>query len=652
MLYAAAIFAGALLLFLVQPVVAKSILPWFGGAAGVWATSMVFFQSALLAGYAYAHWLARRFGGKGQAAIHTVLTGASLTALPLAPGAHWIRLAADHPFAAVLALLATSVGLPFFVLSTSTPLVQSWYAREGKAPYRLYALSNVASLAALLAYPFAMEPLVTLRSQRLAWSAAYVAFAMLSVGAAWRAARFPRLAAEESKAPWSDRLIWASLAACPAAMWMGAANQLSQSVAPAPFLWILPLGIYLLSFVLCFDREGWYRPRLFRFLLPVGWLAISFGLAQQSSARALIWTVGLFSAGLFASAMFCHGELARRKPEPARLTSFYLTVAAGGAAGGAFSGLAAPHLFSGYYELPVSVVGCILLALALLYGYAGPRQLVRLALVSTVGFILAMYLRSSLAGGKIEAVRNFYGSLEVADGRGEGALRTLYNGAIIHGSQFLALGAGRIPTTYYGPYSGAGMLFHAVPGPRRVGVVGLGVGTLAVYGRAGDTFRFYEINPEVIRVARQRFRYLNECPAAVEIATGDARLVLERETAQRFDILVVDAFTGDSIPIHLLTREAFLVYRRHLAPTGVLAFHATNKYVDLVPVLRGAAEAVGLPAVVVRSNGEPRSATYGAVWVLMGRHAALNSVSGDSGHGARRVRLWTDDYSNLFQLLK
>src|SRR5574340_20053 len=652
MLYAAAIFAGALLLFLVQPVVAKSILPWFGGAAGVWATSMVFFQTALLAGYAYAHWLARRFSGKTQAAIHTVLQVVSLAALPLAPGAYWTKLAGDHPFAAILALLATSVGLPFFVLSTTTPLVQSWYAREHKTPYRLYALSNVASLAALLAYPFVVEPLVTLHAQRLIWSVVYILFAAVLAAAAWRAARSPRLVAEESSAPWSDRVTWAALAACPAAMWMGAANQLSQSVAPAPFLWILPLSLYLFSFVLCFDREGWYNQRLFRFLLPVGWLAISFGLAEQSSTRALAWTVGLFCFGLFACAMFCHGELARRKPDPAQLTSFYLTIAAGGAAGGAFSGLAAPHLFTGYYELPVSVVACILLALHVLYGYAGVRQLVRLALVATTGFVLAMCLRGSLTGGNVERVRNFYGSLEVADGRGEGALRTLYNGTIIHGSQFLALGTGKIPTTYYGPRSGVGMLLSAMAGPRRVGVIGLGVGTLAAYGHAGDIFRFYEINPEVIRIARQRFRYLNECAAAVEIAAGDARLVLEREPGQRFDVLAVDAFTGDSIPMHLLTREAFALYRRHLAPTGVLALHATNKYVDLVPVLRGAAEAVGLPAMVTRSGGEAGGATYSAIWVLVGRNDALHSVPGEPAYAARRVRLWTDDYSNLFQLLK
>lgn len=651
MLHAGAIFASALLLFLVQPVMARSILPWFGGSAGVWATCMLFFQVLLLGGYAYAHGLTR-LSARTQAIVHTALLAASVAVLPIAPAPIWKQLAEAHPMVAILGVLAASIGLPYFLLSTSSPLLQNWYSRErtGASPYRLYSLSNLASLAALLAYPFVLEPLLPLHAQRLAWSVAYAGCAGLCAVAAWRGAH--RETPEPAKEPlvWRQRLVWLALAACPAAMWMAIANQLSQSVAAVPFLWILPLSLYLLTFVLCFEREGWYSPARYRYLFPPGCLAIGFGLAQQHSSSAFKWGLGLFAAGLFVCAMFCHGELARRKPAPCHLTSFYLTVAAGGAIGGAFVALVAPHIFSTYYELPVSTAACLLLGLTLLYGYSSPRHLARLGLVTVIGFTLGIQMRASLDGGT--RVRNFYGALEIADGHGPNAMRVLYNGSIIHGSQFLALGTGRIPTTYYGMRSGAGQLLSHPGGARRVGVIGLGVGTLAAYGRAGDYYRFYEINPEVIRLAREKFRFLWECPARWDVVAGDGRLSLEREPAQEFDVLVLDAFTGDSIPVHLLTREAFSLYFHHLTPEGILAVHATNKYLDLAPVIVRLAEAAGRPWVVVRSAGDPGRSTNGAVWVLAGRAPVLREIAGERSSAIRHARLWTDDYSNLFQVLK
>jgi len=648
MLYAGTIFASALLLFLVQPVMAKSILPWFGGSAGVWATCMLFFQVLLVGGYAYAHWIVR-LPPRIQAVIHTALLAVSLALLPISPAAWWKPLAADQPVATILGLLSTSVGLPYLMLAATSPLLQSWYCRERKGtPYRLYALSNLASVAALLAYPFVVEPLLAVRLQRLTWSAAFAAFAVLCVVAAWRGARRRQPDEDGSAAPWRERLVWLALAACPAAMWMAVANQLSESVAPVPFLWILPLTLYLLSFVLCFDREGWYRPEVYRYLLPLGWLAMVVGLAQQASGFAFHWTLLLFCGGLFVCSLFCHGELMRRKPDPRQLTSFYLTIAVGGALGGSFVALLAPSVFKGYYELPVSVVTCILMGLMMVYGYTSPRQMMRLGLVTVAGFAIAVQMRGSLAEDGLR-MRNFYGALEVVDGSGPRALRTLYNGAIVHGSQFLALGTGRIPTTYYGPRSGVGLLLSRPGAPRRVGVIGLGAGTLAAYGRAGDYYRFYEINPAVVRLARQKFRYLYECQAKWEIVTGDGRLSLEREPAQNFDVLVLDAFTGDSIPLHLLSREAFVLYLRHLAPGGVLAVHVSNKYLDLVPVLARLTEAAGREATVVRSPADAGGATNDATWVLAGDSGGL---PGERVRPARRARLWTDDYSNLLHALK
>ena len=656
-LYGCTIFTSALLLFLVQPMMAKAILPWFGGSAGVWTTAMLFFQALLLGGYWYAHRLAGALSARAQAGLHAALLAASLAVLPVVPGARWKPSGVGHPVLEILLLLAVTVGFPYLLLATTTPLVQSWYAREagGRSPYRLFAISNLASLAALLAYPVAIEPVLPVRVQLWLWSGAYALFVLLcgaSALAGMGRATLP--AAEERAAPWHDRLLWMALAACPSALWLAVANQLSQSVAPMPFIWILPLSLYLLSFILCFDRSGWYNPRLFRWLLPASVLAICYGLAEQSSSFPLRWTVLLFGAGLFGCAMFCHGELAKRKPEPAALTSYYLMLAAGGAAGGAFVAVLAPVVFTGYYELQVALTGCVILALTMLYGYARPRQVLRLALVASAGFAMAFYLRSSLQGN-VRRARGFYGAVEVADGRGPRGLRVLYNGAIIHGSQFLAPERSRTATAYYGPSSGAALALRYRPGPgRRVGVIGLGTGTLAVYGRAGDTFRFYEINPLVIELANHSFRYLKESAARIEIVPGDARLSLEREPGQAFDVLMVDAFSGDSIPVHLLTREAFALYRRHLNPGGIIAVHLTNKYLDLVPVVSSVVATFGKRAMAVRSPGDG-GALYGAIWMLITDDpvfAKVASAAANPDEPTRILRAWTDDYSNLFRILR
>lgn len=646
LLYGTTIFGGSLLLFLIQPMMAKAILPWFGGAAGVWASALFFFQAVLLAGYAYAWWSTRHLSPRAQAAVHLVLLAASLTVLPVVPPAAWKPAGGESdPAARILALLAVSVGLPYFLLASGSPLMQAWFARRAKPvfPYRLFALSNLASLAALLLYPVGVEPLLPVSRQLACWSAAYAVVAVLAGASALAAARGmrsePRPSPDDGPSR-ADRLLWFALAACPSILWMATANTLSQSVAPIPFLWILPLSIYLLSLILCFDREGWYRPAVYRIALPASCVAMGWCAGNYAAGMDVRLTIALFAAALFVCCMFCHGELARRKPAADRLPGFYLTLAAGGAAGGLFVAILAPQLFSGFLELPIGVTACVLLAIALLYGVRSRMRLARLALFAAAGFVVALRMDSLFSLTRVR-VRNFYGALRVND---KGDVRVLANGAIHHGAEFLLPGKERVATTYYGRESGVGRAIAALPdGPRRIGAIGLGAGTLATYARPGDVFRFYEINPAVIELARSEFRFLQDCRGAVDVVPGDGRLSLERETAPPFDLLAVDAFSGDAIPVHLLTAEAFRVYLAHLKPGGVLALHVTNRYLDLVPEVLALAANAGLDARVARNDPDPEEDVYEAVWVVAQR---------GGNPPARTARVWTDDSSNLWSAMK
>jgi len=656
-LYGTTIFTSALLLFLIQPILAKAILPWFGGSAGVWTSAVLFFQVMLLAGYLYAHITTRYLTPKWQAALHVVLLAASLLAIPVTPSPTWKPVTGAEPVTRILALLTVSVGLPYLLLSATGPLLQSWYARRaGSHPYRLFAISNLASLAALLMYPVGIEPLVSTRFQLSAWSLAFGGFAVLAGATAVLAVAGP--AAERvphSSSPWTDRMLWIALAACPSVLWLGVVNTLTQNVAAVPFLWILPLSIYLLTFILSFDREGWYRPAVFRVALPAAWILLCFCLARQSSGIGLKWSLLIFSSTLFVCCLFCHGELARRKPHPDQLTTYYLMIALGGALGGAFVGLAAPHLFSAYLELPAGVAACIILGMGLLYGYP-PRQLARLGGIAAAAFFLAVQFNGLSEQNRVR-IRNFYGCLQVNDtGAGNERMRLLSNGPIHHGSQFQAPGKSGLGTTYYGPASGAALAIRSLPeGPRRIGVIGLGAGTLAVYARKGDTCRFYEINPAVIRVANEEFRYLRECSGKVEVVPGDGRLALEREAEREFDALVLDAFSGDSIPTHLVTREAFALYFSRLGPDGILAVHITNKYLDLAPVVKGLADDSGRSSRLIRSAADPGAGIYAATWVMItANQNVLRKVEREAVPfpGRAPVRIWTDAYSNLFQVIR
>ena len=669
-LYAATIFLSAFLLFQVQPLVAKVILPWFGGSAAVWTICMLFFQLLLLAGYLYSHAYVR-MGIPTRRHIHIALLAAAAATLPLAASAAWKPSGGEDPTWRILALLVTSVGLPYFMLSTTGPLVQVWYARafERASPYRLFALSNLGSMIALVSYPLAVEPLLALGAQTAIWSGGFVVFALGCAALAWRSReREVELApqARSDKPGPGLQTLWAALAACASVLLLAFTSHMTLNVAAIPFLWVLPLALYLLSFVLCFEASGWYRRWLFLPLTGAGLAAVSVTLTQSNPS---IWTlIPLYSATLFAACMVCHGELARSKPDPRHLTGFYLMIALGGALGGVLVGLVAPQVFDDLYELPIGMCALSVLAMvallrdrsSLLYGRWGTAaRLVFFALIVGLGVALARTYWDNAADSRLTS-RNFYGVLNVRDsGEGPEAMRVLAHGTIIHGKQFLEADRRDWPTSYYGMTSGIGLaiLDARSRGPLRVGVVGLGAGTLAAYGRPGDVFRFYDINPKVIELAHSEFSFLKDSPAQVEVALGDARLSLEREPVQNFDILALDAFSSDAIPVHLLTVEAFRAYLRHLKPGGLLAVHISNRYLDLVPVVQQAARHLSLEIRQVENDDDDDAGVYRSDWMLLS--ASPTAFEGNFlKEGAEKidsepsVRLWTDDYSDLYRILK
>ncbi len=666
-LAAGAILASAFLLFQVQPVIAKAILPWFGGSAAVWTTCMLFFQTVLLAGYLYAHWSARNLRPRWQALVHGVLLAVSLTWLPLRADLAWRPSGTEPPVLAVLGVLAASVGLPYFLLSATTPLVQSWWARAPGAalPYRLYALSNLASLAALVSYPVLVEPLVATRRQMDAWSAGYTLFCLLCGALAVRAAAWqaplaaPTTGTQGSAIAGRQMLLWLLLAAVPSFLLLATTNHLCQNVAAIPFLWLLPLVAYLFSLIVCFDREEWYRPGVWRTLMAALLAAMGFAVLKQTPSTSLKLLIPLFTAGLFVACMVFHGELVRRKPHAGGLTAFYLMMSLGGALGGVLAGLLAPALLSGVFELPLGLAAASLVVLFLLYRRNLYADLVWGMLSASLLAAAIWQVRSYGADAQLTA-RNFFGALRVCDstpGSGRPALRSLVHGTVNHGTQFLDADRRRLPTTYYGYGTGVQLALDSLTqSPRRVGLIGLGAGTLAAYSRPGDRFRFYEINPQVAEIARRQFTYLADHPAA-EVVIGDGRLCLEREPESEFDLVAVDAFSGDSIPAHLLTREAVGLYLSRLKGDGLLALHISNSALDLEPVVESIVRSLGKPALVIHSRVRPDDGVYEAQWALVAHHAAaldrpaLRSA-GRELKAAAGLRPWTDDYSNLFSILK
>ena len=679
LLYALTISLSAFLLFEVQPVIAKMILPWFGGTSAVWTTCMLFFQAVLLLGYLYAHWLHERLPSRKQAWVHIGLLALSMAALPILPDPAWKAAAAGNPSLRILLLLAATVGAPYFLLSSTSPLLQAWYARQKRGvPYRLFALSNGASMLALLSYPLLVEPNLPTRVQAWAWSAAYVVFAGLCAVTAWRASsqNLDAAAASTSEdgpalAPDStERVLWVAFAACASVLLLAVTTHLTQDIAAIPFLWILPLSIYLLSFIICFESPGAYRRIIFLPLLAAALAFMGYELWPYHQGMAMRLSIAAFCAALFVCCMVCHGELVRIKPHPRYLTGFYVAVSLGGVCGGVFVGLVAPNLFHAYDEFPIGLAVCALLVFRVMLPEAWqlPRfwkWLAAGALASVVCSYLAglVLVMQEMTGGYNLAERNFYGQLKI---RAEGdpaidefARLQLIHGTINHGEQALRQPYRREPITYFCPDSGIGRAMRAAQGnARRLGILGLGCGTLAAYGRAGDTIRIYEINPLVVEIANRDFSYLRDTPAKVELTMGDGRMNLEAEPSQQFDVLVMDAFSGDSVPVHLITREAFQTYFRHLKPDGILAVNITNSYLDLEPVMERAAAALGKVAYAYDyTPDEEDSLCFSSSWALiMDRHAVeLRPALQANARLLRQVRpfrTWTDDFSNMLAILR
>jgi hypothetical protein len=686
-LFGATVFASAFLLFQVQPLVGKFVLPWFGGLPSVWTTCLLFFQVVLFAGYAYAHMMNRWLGTRAQLILHLVLLVAACAALPVIPSAFWKPTGAEEPVSRIIGLLAMTVGLPFFVLSATGPLLQSWFARigNGRSPYRLYSLSNAGSLLALISFPVLFEWLLPTRMLAWIWSASFVAFAVACGICAWRAAAHRAVPPAETpmttqNTPGFPALsagavaLWFLLSSVPSVLLLATTNQLCLDLASVPFLWILPLTLYLLTFILCFDSDRWYSRKVF---MPAAAIALAgaYPLLGYGAVLPLGAQVAAYSAIFFLCAMMCHGELVHLKPDVRHLTAFYLAVAAGGALGGICVAIVAPIVFSNYYELHVGLFAAAVVMLVVLYTdrtsrfFRGRPHGAWLAMLAGTAALATALLDDAqdpggyrmreggggARGGLVAVARNFYGALKVIESEipYNGSLKpvyALYSGTTLHGAEYVEPPLWSVPTTYYGPGSGVGRVMSRLAGSRslKVGVIGLGAGTLAAYARPGDDFRFYEINPNDVAFARRYFHYLSECRGKVDVVLGDGRLTLERESPQNFDLLVLDAFSGDAIPVHLLTKEAFGVYLRHLKPTGILAIHITNNHFELDGVVEAVAAAHGLTTASVDSVPTNQGDSFSAWMLSAADPKALAPLQLPRTMWSPRRVLWTDDYASLF----
>nr|UOZ96891.1 Polyamine aminopropyltransferase [Cupriavidus sp.] len=639
----------------------------------------------------------QKLSARAQYRLHSALMLASLLWLPVLAAESLKPSGLEDPSLHVLLLLAVTIGLPYFVLSTTGPLVQAWFARSQPSPekaaraYRLFALSNLGSLVALLSYPFIVERLLGVVTQAWVWSAGFVFFVVSMLVLIWQTGQRPSAnapalvvadpttanpahrtnGATGARSPTISVLVfWLILSGFASALLLSASSHISQNIASVPFLWVLPLSLYLLSFVLAFEGrngKGFYLRE--SMMLPSMAVAaiMAWGLTAQDGILDIEIAIPLYCAGLFLICLFCHGELAQSRPAPQFLTRFYLMIALGGAMGGAFVSLIAPRIFSGYWEMPLSLLAIGLVGIWVALREASPLLKTTLgfgsfAAVVAVGHFSVLYW-DDYQDRSIYANRNFYGSLRVQEvSRAEsGPYRRLVHGVILHGLQVLDPDRRGQATTYYSPFSGIGRALEVKRSEPEihVGLVGLGVGTLVTYARPPDRYRIYEINPQVIDVAQTQFFYLDNAPAQTTMVLGDARLQLEREEPQNFDVLAVDAFSSDAIPIHLLTQEALAVYTRHLSPTGVLAIHVTNRYLALAPVVKQLADTLGYASALI--SHEPEDTDPWTIarsdWVLVTRNVGLLNHPIIAAHRVAIPlpsfsRPWTDDWHNLFDVLK
>ena len=729
-LCAFAVLVSAFLVFQVQPVISKMILPWFGGGPSVWTTCLLFFQLVLLAGYGYAFLLNRFLAPRRQAVTHSILVAVALLLLPITPNDAWKPIDGYNPASRILLLLLANVGLQYFLLSATAPLLQSWFARvyPGRTPYRLYALSNAGSLTALLSYPFVVEPLLATTTQGALWSAGFGLFALLCACLAVAVCRRPAderqphesgpsdvrkpvdslatlqhaetvLSApnqpddveetgekqhNSSAAQW---LNWIGLSAYGSFALLAVTNRICQEMTVAPLLWVVPLSIYLLTFIISFDRPRWFVPRWWGIAAVIGIVATVFfrsdylsvfdgvlgkvGIILNDFSGDIVVETALFLTSLFLVCMICHGGLVRRKPPAERLTSFYLAIATGGAVGGLTVAVVCPWLFSFFIETELTLVIGFLLAVWTIakdgcLRWPGGKPAVYAILGATVPPVLFLILTSAWETGNqatLVRCRNFYGVFQVdlydVEDSGSPGM-ALYHGRTQHGFQYLDKELRNEPTTYYNRESGVGVLLTHLADRKslRVGIVGLGAGTLAAYGREDEFYHFYEINRDIVRIAYDSFSFLSDCPVETKITLGDARISLERQPNQDFDVMVLDAFSGDAIPMHLLTIEAFELYQRHLKPGGVIAVHVSNRYLNLFPVVAGAAERHGMNVLYV-GTGKYETIVDGASdWLLMTRNDEfiddedfMQHVSPHEEYSSPRI-VWTDQYSNLLGVLE
>ena len=671
LLYGSTVFLGAFLLFLVEPMAAKQLLPVLGGSSAVWLTCLVFFQVALVLGYLFAHWMTSYECMGWRRHLYLISLGASVLLLA-AQRVHPVERmgGSDHPVTTVFAVLALTIGLPFFLLGSTSPLMQLWFLRTygGRVPYRLFALSNAGSLLALIAYPIVVEPLLTLRVQRAIWSFGFFVYAILC-GLIVFSGRAATYTPPEDELPMSGvarssalaKWLWFLLPMAAAMQLSAVTAHLTSNIAAIPLLWMLPLTVYLLTFILAFEFPGFYRRGVVVRLLVVMLASLGYAISKTDVSLPIGVAILFFLAECFLACLFCHAEAYALRPQrSSETTIFYLLIAAGGAVGTFFIGIASPLIFSANYDLAISFFVTACVAVAVTWRDGWPQRLLW-TVASVLLLFFAVMLKTAYSRDAMVEVRNFYGTLRVKQTATNQAdpERMLLNGTIQHGTQIFGNGLSRVPTTYYATNSGVGLAlrFCCDGRPRNLGVIGLGAGTLAAYGHPGDRIRFYEINPLVRPIAENLFTYLRDSQATISFADGDARASLTREAPQNFDVLAVDAFSGDAIPLHLLTVEAIALYQHHLAANGILAFHVSNQYLDLVPEIAQLAIASHMQSKLFEVPGDDAVGEYRSTWVLLTNSPTffeLTQVSDVATDAPTipRVRAWTDDYSSLLPLLQ
>jgi len=723
--YAITIFLSAFLLFQVQPMIAKFILPWFGGTASVWTTCMLFFQVALLLGYCYSHFVTKQLTAKQQWVLHAILLVVALIFLPVQPSDVWKPDGSEDPTWQMLLLLGATIGFPFFLLSTTGPLIQAWQSKthSDSSAYRLFAVSNFGSLLGLLGYPFLVEPYLRLGDQSLYWSIGFALFAGMCLWSAWQLFSHTETSVAltddagtetvgSSQADGDRRpqpsvfncLMWTLLAFAASAILLATTNQMCQEVASVPFLWVLPLALYLLTFIICFENPRWYRRALFFPLMFVS-VFLAVGLLNAGLSLPLPLQVAGYAVVMFACCMTCHGELAKAKPAESNLTLFFLMVSVGGALGGVFVVLVAPRIFDAYFEFQVSLIFSVALSVFALLIYknletdralesersTGSRKLwskdltwlsVPLAFATIAAIVVDVFEESTTLNRSavLYRARNSYGTLHVRtdyDDKGQEESRNLINGRINHGGQ-LALGGNDtpFPISYYSATSGVGVAVDLLnkinrQSPLKFGVVGLGAGTMAAWGAEGDSFKFYEINPKVEYVAREFFTYLSDSRAAdqIEVVIGDGRIQMETHFAshgsEEYDLLVVDAFSSDAIPMHLLTRECFKLYCDSISDNGILAIHVSNHYLQLDTIVYNLSKENDHRAFWIKTDKKSTNADMvedfkkGAdesSWVLVVRDPVLidridKEANWSSWREPMPSTVWTDDFGSLTDVL-